>query len=327
MRIICVVRLLLAVLALVGLPDATIAQPAGKTARVGWIAIGPESGRARAFLDAFREGMRERGWVEGRNLVVESRWGDREMAAGHAAELVQAKIDIIVAQGPAVFGVRAAAGTTPVLFSYSGDPVEAKLVSSLARPGGNLTGMSLLGFDLVGKRLEVLKEAVPGITRVAILANPEHPGEGTERAVSRAAAQRLGLAVQYLPVRAARDFDGAFEAIVRERADAIVAFPDGLMISQAAAIAEFAARRRIPAISGWADFADAGNLMSYGPHLRETWRYIAGYADRILRGAKPGDLPVELPSKLELVVNLRVARALNLTLPPSLLARADRIIE
>jgi len=182
-------------------------------------------------------------------------------------------------------------------------------------------------FELIGKRLEVLKEAVPGVTRVALLANTGHPGVREELARSQAAARRLGFTVQYVPVAAVRDFDGAFEAMARERAEAIVVFPDGFMMSQAPAIADFAARRRIAAISGWAEFATAGNLLSYGPDLREAWRGVAAYVDKILRGARPADLPVEQPTKFELVINLKTAKALGLTIPPSLLQRADQVIE
>jgi putative tryptophan/tyrosine transport system substrate-binding protein len=308
-------------------PLAAEAQSAGKTARVGWLALGPNAGPAAVFFDAFREGLRERGWIDGRNLVIEARWGDRDQARDQAAELVQWKPDVLVTQGPMVFGAQAVTGPIPVVFGFSGDPVEGKLVASLARPGGSLTGISLMQFELIGKRLEVLKEAVPGVTRVALLANTGHPGVREELARSQAAARRLGFTVQYVPVAAVRDFDGAFEAMARERAEAIVVFPDGFMMSQAPAIADFAARRRIAAISGWAEFAAAGNLLSYGPDLREAWRGVAAYVDKILRGARPADLPVEQPTKFELVINLKTAKALGLTIPPSLLQRVDQVIE
>jgi len=318
--------LVVTLLALVCAPGIADAQPAGKTARVGWLAVGHSANTA--FLEAFREGLRERGWIEGKNFTIDARWGTAAASRELAAELVQSKVDVLVTQGPMVFGAKAvAAGAIPVVFGFSGDAVEAKLVTSLARPGANVTGVGLLGFELVGKRLEVLKEALPRITRVAILANPAHPGEQEELRASQAAARRLGLALQYVPVGSVRDFDAAFEAIAREKAEAIVAFPDGLIIAQARAIADFATKLRIPAVSGWAEFAAEGNLMTYGPDLRESWRHVAGYVDKILKGAKPADLPVELPTKLELVVNLRTAKTLGLTLPPSLLVRADRIIE
>lgn len=314
-------------LGLLATPRAGRTQPPSRTARVGWIAASPGPVSTSAFFEAFRRGMSDKGWVEGRNLAIEARWGDADRARDFTAELVKLKVDVIVAQGPAVFGAQAAAGSIPIVFGFSGDPVEAKLVASLARPGGNLTGVTFLALELVGKRLELLKEALPGLTRVAILANPQHQGEQAELKASQAAASRLGLTVQYLPVRTASDFDAAFDAMTRERAEAIIAFPDASVMRQAKAIAAFAAKRRIPAVSGWADFVVAGNLMSYGPNLEEAFRYIPTYVDKILRGARPAVLPVEQPTKFELAVNLRAARALGLSLPPSILLRADRIIE
>jgi putative ABC transport system substrate-binding protein len=180
--------------------------------------------------------------------------------------------------------------------------------------------------ELVGKRLEVLKELMPRLARVAILANPAHPGEQLELRASRSAADRLGLAVQYLPVSSARDFELAFPALLRERAEAIVAFPDALVMSQAKVIAEFARRHRVPAVSGWSEFADVGNLLTYGPNLRTTWKQAAGVVDRILRGARPAELPVEQPSSFELVVNLQAAEALGLAIPTAVAMRADRVV-
>ncbi len=314
-------------LGLLALPCAAQAQSAGKVPRVGWVAMGPESPSTLAFLEAFRQGMRERGWVEGRNLAIEARWGARDQARDLVAELNRLKVDVIVAVGPMVFGAKAAAGTTAVVFGFSGDPVEAKLVTSLARPGANLTGITFLSYELVHKRLELLKEALPGLTRVAVLANVMHPGEQTELRESQAAARRLGITLQYVPVRAVDDFPAAFEAIVNERAQAVVAFPDVLIMSQAKNIAAFAAKSRIPTISGWAEFAAAGNLMTYGPNLRESWRYMATYVDKVLKGARPGDIPVEQASKFEFVINMRTAKALGITIPPSLQVRADQIVD
>jgi len=309
---------------LLAAPLAVEAQP-GKVAKIGWIALTP--GPTSAQLEAFRRGMRERGWTEGENLAIDMRWGDRDRARDLAAELVRLKVDLIVTQGPMVFGARAETRLIPIVFGFSGDPVEAKLVTSIARPGGNLTGLTFLSLELAGKRLELLQEVLPRLSRVAILANQEHPGEPAELRESQAAARRLGLRVEYVPVRTAGDFEGAFSRIERDGAEAIVAFPDVLIMSQAKAIAEFATKRRIPAVSGWAGFAVAGNLMTYGPNLDESYRTIAVYADRILKGAKPADLPVEQPTKYQFVVNLKTAKALGLTIPPSVLARADEIIE
>jgi putative ABC transport system substrate-binding protein len=307
------------------LPGRGGAQTTRKVARVGWVAGG--GGPAPAYLESFREGLRERGWIEGQNLVLEARSGDREQAKDLTSELVRSKVDVIVTQGPMVFGARAAAGAIPIVFGFSGDPVEAKLVTSLARPGGTLTGMTFLGIELIGKRIEILKEAVPSMGRLAILANPHHAGGQAELAESRAVARRFGVTLQYLPVTTVRDFDGAYDAMTRERAEAIVAFPDGLIMSQAKAIAEFATRRRIPAMSGWDQFAVDGNVMTYGPNLRASWRQIAMYVDKILKGASPADLPVELPTKYETVINLKTAKAIGLPIPPSVLLRADRVIE
>jgi putative ABC transport system substrate-binding protein len=311
-------------LILLAAPLAAEAQPAGKVARIGWLALSP--GPTAAQLETFRRGMRERGWTEEQNLAIVIRWGDRDRARDLAAELVRLKVDVIVTQGPMVFGARAETQSIQV-FGFSGDPVEAKLVTSIARPGGNVTGVSFLSLELAGKRLELLQEVLPRLSRVAILANPEHPGEPAELRQSQTAAERLGLKVQYVPVRRAGDFEVAFNRIEREGAEAIVAFPDVLIMSQAKTIADFATKRRIPAVSGWGSFAVAGNLMTYGPNLDESYRIIAAYVDKILKGANPAALPVEQPTKFELVVNLKTAKALGLTIPQSVLLRADEVIQ
>ena len=317
--------ILLVALSLLAAPLLAEAQQAGRAARVGWIALNP--GPTPAQREAFLRGMRDHGWTEGQNFVIDDRWGEREQARDLAAELVRLKVNVIVTQGPMVFGARTEAGSVPVVFAFSGDPVEARLVASLARPGGNLTGVTFLSLELVGKRLELLKEALPRHSRVAILANQEHPGERAELKESEVAEGRLGLRVQYVPVRTVSDFDAAFNAMERERGRAIVAFPDVLMMRQARAIAAFAARRRIPAVSGWPEFAEAGNLMTYGPKLDESYRNLANYVDKILKGTKPADLPVEQPMRFELVINMKAAKALGITCPPSILVRADRVIE
>jgi len=316
------------ILSILSAPLATQAQPK-KVARVGWISIGSPSTASSTFLDALREGMRELGYVEGQNLVIEARWaeGTADRSDALVGELVRLKVDVMVAQGPTIYAAHKAARTTPVVFGFSGDPIEAGFVASFARPGGNLTGMTFLSLELVGKRLELLKEAFPGISRVAILANPLHAGEQRELKESQDAARRLGLAVQYHQVRAAKDFDEAFEAMTRERAQAIVAFPDALIMIHRKSIAEFAAKRRIPAISGWGEFAADGNLMTYGPNLRDSFRRLGVYVDKILKGAKPADLPVEQPTRFELVINLKTAKALGLTIPQSILVRADQVIQ
>ena len=326
-RTITPITLLLA-LATLAAPGLAAAQQAKKMWRVGWVGSGPGSGRTSQFLDALREGLRELGYMEGRNLVVEARWAEpADRAADLTAELVGLRVDVIVTQGPAVYGVKKSAAATPIVFGFSGDPIVAGFIASLARPGGNLTGMTFLSLELAGKRFELLKEAVPGVARVAILANPQHPGEHLELGESQSAARRLGLAVQYHPVRVPKELEDAFVAMTRDRAEAIVAFPDALINSHGKAIAEFAAKRRIPSVSGWGQFAADGNLMTYGPNLRDSFKHLAVYVDKVLRGTKPADLPVEQPTRFELVINLKTAKALGLTIPKSILVRADQVIQ
>ena len=306
----------------------SLGQPVApaSAARVGWLAGSAGTLPTPAYLEAMREGLRERGWVEGRNLRIDERWGDRESAARLTADLLRMRPQVLVAQGAMVLGALHVESTVPIVFGFSGDPVEAGLVASFARPAGRLTGIAMQSLELVGKRLEILKELMPHLKRVAILANPAHPGEQLELRASRTAADRLGLDVQYLPVTSARDFEVAFPALLRERAEAIVAFPDALVMSQAKVIAEFANRYRVPAVSGWSEFADEGNLLTYGPNLRSTWNQAAGVVDRILRGARPAEIPVEQPSSFELVINQRAAEALGLTIPSAVALRAERFL-
>lgn len=298
----------------------------GAPARVAWLAGSAGPLPTPAYLEAMRTGLRERGWDDGRNLVLDVRWGDRASATALTAELLRLHPDVLVAQGAMVLGAREIASAVPVVFGFSGDPVEAGLVVSFARPGGRLTGVAMQSLELVGKRLELLSELMPSLRRVAILANPAHPGEQLELKASRSAAERLGMAVLYHPVTSARDFESALAAVVQEKAEAIAAFPDALIMSQAAALAAFSLRHRIPAVSGWSEFADEGNLLTYGPNLRQTWRQAAGFVDRLLRGARAAEMPVEQPAHYELVVNLKTAAALALKLPPTMTMRAERLI-
>ncbi len=310
------------------LPRWAAAQVQGKVFRIGWLSNDIPANSP--FFDAFRGGMRDLGYVEGRNLVIEARWGEGSASRLDqlALELVQLKPEIIVTQGgPATHPVVRAGATMPVVFGYSGDPVEGKLVNSYARPGGNFTGVSFLSLELVGKRMELLKEAMPGLKRVAIVARPEHPGEQGELRASQAAAKSLGLAVDYHQVRNESEFANALAAIVKSRSEAIVVFPDAFMMRYSEKLAEFALKNRIPAISGWAQFADRGNLMTYGPNLRDVFRRLATYVDKIFKGAKPADLPVELPMTVELVVNMKTAKTLHIKIPNSILVRASKVIE
>ncbi len=215
----------------------------------------------------------------------------------------------------------------PVVYAFSGDAVSAGFSDSLARPTGNLTGQSYMAVELNAKRLELLKEIMPKATRVALLANPIHAGEHLERAESQRAAATLGITLQYLQVRTAAEMDAAFNAMVREGAEAIVAVPDNLLLLERSRLGEFAARHRLPVISGWAEFARSGGVLTYGPNLTKSVRRLATYVDRVLKGTSPADLPIERPSEFELVVNLKTAKAIDLEIPPADLARADEVIE
>lgn len=217
--------------------------------------------------------------------------------------------------------------TIPVVFGYSGDPVEAGMVESLPRPGRNLTGISYMTLDLVGKRMELLKEFLPRTKRIAVVASPDHPGDSAERRASQAAASRLGIDIDYFEIGRGKSIAEILAAIENARSDAAMFFPTQTVIANRVLIAEWSLKKKIPAVSGWAQFADGGNLLSYGPNLADASRRLAHYVDRILKGAKPGDLPVELPSRVELVVNQKAAQALGISVPPSVRLRADRIIE
>jgi len=315
---------------LVGAPGPARAQ-GRKVARVGWVGAWYSRSGAATFLDAFRQGMRDRGYIDGQNLTIDARWMESvspDEAASITAELVRSKVDVLVAQGASIFGVKAAAGSVPVLFGYSGDPVAAKLVASLARPGGNLTGVTFLTLELAGKRVELLKEAAPRVSRLAILFNPLHIGEEEAVRESQTATQRLGLPLQPFAVHSVAEVTAALDTMVRGRINGVVALPNALIMLQRNAIAEFAVRHRVPTISGWEDFAIVdGNLMTYGPNLQEAWRYLATLVDKVLKGAKPGDLPVEQPTTYQLIINLKTAKVLGLTIPQSLMLRADRLIE
>jgi putative ABC transport system substrate-binding protein len=303
------------------------AQPAAP-ARIGWISN--DRGGNSPMFDAFRDGMRELGYVEGRNVIIEPHWGEgsNERLERLAVELVRSSPQVIVTQGgPATYPVVHAGATMPIVFGFSGDPVEGKLVESFARPGRNLTGVSLLSLELVGKRMELLKEVIPALKRVAILANPQHPGEQGELHASKSAAKQLGLALEYFQLPVTAKLDDTLIAVAKSRSGAIVVFPDAYMMRLSERIAEFAVKNRTPAISGWASFADDGNLMTYGPNLRDSYKRLAYYVDRILNGTNPTALPVELPMKIELVINLRAAKQLGLTISQSVLYRADRVIK
>ena len=316
-----IVTLVLGVLA----PLSAAAEQPAKVPRIGYLASTSPS----PVHDAFRQGLRELGYIEGQNTVVEYRWaeGKLERFPDLAAELVRLKVDVIVASTTApALAAKNATTTIPIVIVYVADPVGRGLVASLARPGGNITGLSWGGIELSGKQLELLKEAVPKLSRVAVLTNPA--GE-FHRAVLREAEAAAGaLAVQLQPfeVRDPTDFDSAFAAMTRARAGALLVPGDPMFFIQRTRVAHLAAKSRLPAMYGLREHVEAGGLMSYAPSIRDTHRRAAVYVDKILKGAKPADLPVEQPTKFEMVVNLKTAKALGLTIPQSILIWADQVM-
>lgn len=300
-------------------------QPA--SFRIGWLSPGTQA-EGLPLLDALCQGLNDCGYVEGRNLLIDARWANHSSprTAALAADLVAAGPQVIVTLGPTAFAVHRTTTTLPVVFGFSGDPVLAGFAQSYARPGGNLTGISFLALELVGKRIELLKAAMPGAQRIAIVANSQHPGDQAERRASEVAAKAMDMEIEYFEAAGAAQLNQALTAIQKPRHDAAVMFPIQSIISNSARIAAWSVRNRIPAVSGWAQFAEEGNLLSYGANMGQTFRRLASFVDRILQGAKPAELPIELPSQFELVVNLKTAKTLGLTLPQSLLLRANRII-
>jgi putative ABC transport system substrate-binding protein len=313
-------------------PGTAGAQQAAKVARIGWLALNLAASPPQLH-GAFRQGLRDLGYVEGRNVVIEYRdaEGKPERFPAHAAELLALKVDVIVAPGtPAALAAKQATQTLPIVFAAVADAVTSGLVTSLARPGGNLTGLSFLGPELIGKRLEQLKQAIPGVSRVAVLWQPGGFGERTERDMlngAEVAARALGVRPQFVEARGPADFDRAFSDMTKARAGALTVWSTPMFFNERRRLVDLAAKNRLPAVYQWREIVDAGGLMSYGPDLADLFRRAATYVDRILKGAKSGDLPVEQPTKYELVINLKTAKALGLTIPPSLLQRADQVIE
>ena len=310
-------------------PLAAGAEQPGKVARIGLLTYGSATS-GQHIREAFRQGLRELGYVEGQNIVIEYRYaeGNAERLPDLAAELVSLKVDIIVAGGtPAPLAAKHATRRIPIVMSAAGNPVETGLVASLARPGGNVTGLSLLSADLTAKRLQLLKEVLPGVSRVAVLWNAANPISALVVRETEAAARALGLQVQSVEVRGPDDFEGALPATISGGAGALFVVDDPLVFSSRMRIADFAARNRLPATAFFREFAEAGCLMTFGANLADLSRRAAIYVDKILKGAKPADLPVEQPTKFDLIINLKTAKALGLTIPPSVLLRADQVIE
>jgi putative tryptophan/tyrosine transport system substrate-binding protein len=308
-------------------PLAARAQQGGKKYIIGRFNAGSAT---EPLNDVFTEILRELGWVEGENVVFERRYAENrlERLPELAADLVRLKVDVIVATGTlAPLAAKRATSTIPIVMTGAGDPLGTGLVDSLARPGGNVTGMSLMAPELGGKRLELLKELLPRLARVAVLWNAANPYSALVFKQVQAAGTTLGIEVQSLEVRQPDDFDRAFETVRRQHPDALMTVDDPLTINHRKRIADFAVGQLLPTLQGFREFVTAGALMSYGANVVDLARRAAGYVDKILKGAKPADLPVQQPTKFELVINLKTAKAIGITIPPSLLARADEVIE
>ncbi len=305
------------------------AQPANKVPRIGVLHPGTPASAPQS-VEAFRQGLREHGYEEGKNIVVERRYTESrlERVAEVVAEFVRLKVDVIVTSlDVATAAAKQQTQTIPIVMAISIDPVATGFVSSLARPGGNVTGLSTMSPELAAKRLELLREAVPGLSRVAIMWNTNVPGNLLEYKEAGDAARSMRLQLQSVEVSSVDDFERAFSALKTGGAEALIVAGSGLTSTNAGQIANLAMKHRLPSMVSSRDRVDAGGLIAYGPNLAELWRRAATYVDKILKGAKPGDLPVEQPNKFELIINLKTAKALGLTIPPSLLRRADEVIQ
>jgi len=313
-------------------PLAARAQQAPKVARIGYLVTGSLEQTRKSF-DAFREGLHELGYIEGQNIVIEYRAADGKIdrLPALATELSRLKLDLIVAGAtPAGLAAQQAFTTTPIVVTAMGDPVRDGLVASLARPGGNITGTTFLGPELVPKRLALLKEVLPKISRVAVLWHPGAFGERTMRDMLNEiaeAAGTLGMQLQFVEVRQPDELDHAFSTMARERAEALFQFPSTMLFSERRRIVELAAMHRLPSMFNEREFVQLGGLISYGVSIADLGRRSVTYVDKILKGAKPSDLPVEQPTKFELVVNLKTAKALGVEIPATVLTRADEVIE
>jgi putative tryptophan/tyrosine transport system substrate-binding protein len=303
-------------------------QTAGKVHRIGLLAthISQQAGR----VEALRAGLRDLGYIEGQNVVIEYKWADgrNDRFPDLAAELVRLNVDVLVTSGtPATQAAMQATTTIPIVMVNTGDPLRTGLVASLARPGGNVTGLTVLGAEVAGKRLQILKDTVPKVTRVAFLWNRLNASHRPYFNDLQAAARELKLTLQSVEVQELSEFERAFAEMMRERPDALLVTADGMHRLHQAWIVDFAAKRRLPTMYQLKDYVEAGGLMSYGTSITEPWRRAATYVDKILKGAKPADLPVEQPTKFELVIDLKAAKALGLTIPQSVLLQADQVIQ
>jgi putative ABC transport system substrate-binding protein len=311
-------------------PRSFAQQRPARIARIGFLGVTSASLSAAVIrIEALRTGLRALGYVEGKNLTIEFRWseGKHERLPELAAELVRLKVDLIVAQGtPGALAAQQATATIPIVIPAVADPVSTGLVASLARPGGNVTGLTWFSQEVSAKRLELLKAVSPRTKKVAVLLNPNNASNASILDAMEPAARSLRLEIQQFEAREPNEFESAFTAMAAKRVDFVTIIDDPVLIADAKAIANLAAKNRLPVI-GFNEVADVGGLMAYGPSLLDMWRRAATYVDKILKGAKPGDLPIEQATKFEFVINLKTARALGLTIPQSVLLRADRVIE
>jgi putative ABC transport system substrate-binding protein len=309
-------------------PLAARGQQAGKLPTIGFLASTTPAAQSQ-LTAAFVQRLRELGWIEGQTVTIEYRWaeGRSERFAEFAAEFVRLKVDVILTHNtPPVLAAKQATSVIPIVFATAGDPVDTGVVASLARPGGNVTGLSSQTPDVAGKRIELLREVVPGLHRFAILANPDNSYVALELHEAQAAARKLGLEVDLFEIRRAENIAPAFET-VKGRAEALYVMPDPVMFIHRLRINTLALGARLPTMHSLREYVEASGLISYGPSWSDQWRRAADYIDKILRGAKPADLPVQQPTKFDLIINVTTAQALGLTVPPTLLARADEVIE
>ena len=304
------------------------AQGAPPLPCIGWLSA-QQSSSLTPYLNALRTGLADLGYVEGRNLRIEYRFGDDsvERIPELAADLIRVPVSMIVAQGTAVAALKKLTPPVPVVYVTSGDPVLSGFAESFARPGGNMTGMTFMSAEMNEKRLDILREIKPELRRVAIIANPEHPGEELERRNLEETASKSGLNLSYFQTRNERELTGAFDRMAADPPHGISVLADGFAVQNRHWIINFAMRQRLPVISGWLVFAQAGALCTYGPRLASSYQRLASFIDRVLKGAKPGDIPIERPTMFELVINLKTANALGIAIPLTLLARADEVIE
>jgi putative ABC transport system substrate-binding protein len=305
------------------------AQQPKKVHRLAYLSAASPSSTGH-LVKAFREGLRELGYIEGREITIDYRYAEgkgAERLPSAAAELVSLRVDVIVTGGSTATGAaKKATVTIPIVMAQDSDPVAAGFVASLARPGGHITGLTNIAPELAGKRLELLKESIPQISRVAVFGTSTNPGVGQALREMERAAGTLGVQLKYLDVRSPRDIEPAFQGARRGRADAVLIVSSPVLFSQRAHVAELAVKSRLPTIYIRAEFVEDGGLMSYATSITDLYRRAATYVDKILKGAKPGDLPVEQPTKFEFVINLKTAKQIGLTIPPQVLARADRVI-